>query len=55
MVSISHERPVESERRLRAVLRAADVVHLDGAWCFRRIEGDVPDEAVAAVRDALAI
>src|SRR5258708_40252675 len=51
MVSISHERPVESERRLRAVLRAARLVHLPGAWCFQRIGGDPPVEALATVRD----
>lgn len=52
MVSISSERRVESERRLRAVFRSAEVVHLDGAWCFRRIHAGLPVDAVATVRDA---
>jgi hypothetical protein len=51
MVSISHERRGESERRLRAVLRAARLVHLPGAWCFQRIVGEPPVEALATVRD----
>ena len=52
MVSISHERRVESERRLRAVLRSAEHVHLDGAWCFRRLAGATPPaEALATVKD----
>lgn len=52
MVSISHELPVESEARLRAVLRATDIEHLPGAWCFRRFTGAPPGGAVATVRDA---
>jgi hypothetical protein len=52
MVSISRERPVESERRLRAVLRTTHLAHLPGAWCFRRITGEPPEGAVATVRDA---
>lgn len=51
MVSISHERPVESERRLVGVLRAAKVVHLEGAWCFRRFGREAPAAARATVRD----
>jgi|GEM_PF-308115 len=51
MVSISHERQVESERRLRAVLRAAQLVHLPGAWCFQRLDGDSPVAALSTVRD----
>lgn len=51
MVSISHERPVESEARLRAVLRAAQVVHLPGAWCFERFDGDPSPQALATVKD----
>ncbi|MFC5005476.1 DUF6196 family protein [Dactylosporangium cerinum] len=51
MVSISRERPVESERRLRAVLRAAQLVHLPGAWCFQRIGGDPPVRALATAKD----
>jgi hypothetical protein len=51
MVSISHERRVESERRLRTVLRAARLVHLPGAWCFQRISGETPLEALATVKD----
>lgn len=51
MVSISEERPVESERRLRAVLRATHLEHLPGAWCFQRIAGDPPGEAIATIRD----
>jgi hypothetical protein len=51
MVSISHERPVATERRLLEVLRAADVVHLDGNWSFVRFGNHVPAAAVAAVRD----
>jgi Family of unknown function (DUF6196) len=51
MVSISQERPVESERRLRAVLRAAELQHLEGTWCFKRITGDAPAGAIATVRD----
>ncbi|MDE3720129.1 DUF6196 family protein [Nocardiopsis sp. N85] len=52
MVSISHESPVESEARLRAVLRATDIEHLPGVWCFRRFTGAPPEKAVATVRDA---
>ncbi|GII80129.1 hypothetical protein Sru01_51110 [Sphaerisporangium rufum] len=51
MVSISHERQVESERRLRAVLRAAELAHLPGAWCFQRFDGDPPFAALATVTD----
>jgi Family of unknown function (DUF6196) len=51
MVSISREHPVESERRLRAVLRAAEIEHLRGTWCFERVTDDAPDEAIATVRD----
>ena len=51
-ISISHERSAESERRLRVVIRAAELVHLDGAWCFQRITGYAPAGAVATVRDA---
>jgi hypothetical protein len=51
VVSISHERPVESERRLLTVLRAAEVVHLDGIWTFQRYVDQAPPEAVATVRD----
>src|SRR5687768_10640668 len=51
MVSISQERPVESERRLRAVLRTAQLAHLPGAWCFQCIAGDPPVGAIATVRD----
>lgn len=52
MVSISHELPVESEARLRAVLRATDIEHLPGVWCFRRFTGAPPEGAVATARDA---
>lgn len=51
MVSISHEREVQSERRLLAVLRAAEVVHLGGSWGFQRDIDRAPPEAVATVRD----
>jgi Family of unknown function (DUF6196) len=51
MVSISQERPVESEARLREVLRAAQLVHLPGAWCFERLEGDPSPGALATVKD----
>jgi hypothetical protein len=51
VVSISHECPVESERRLLAVLRAAEVVHLEGSWSFRRDLDGAPPEAIATVRD----
>jgi hypothetical protein len=51
MVSISHERPVESEVRLRAVLRAAQLMHLPGAWCFERFVGEPSPEALATVKD----
>src|SRR5688572_5603300 len=57
MVSISTERPVESERRLRAVLRTTRLAHLPGAWGFRRVAGAAPAsgappaEAIATVRD----
>ncbi len=51
MVSISRERPVESEWRLRAVLRSTQLVHLPEAWCFQRIAGNPPADAVATVRD----
>jgi hypothetical protein len=52
MVAISREHPVETERRLRRVIRAADVTHLEGAWAFRRFAGEVPADALATVRDA---
>src|SRR6266536_4757375 len=52
MVTVSHERAVESERRLQAVLCAAEVEHLVGTWCFRRFSGDIPAGALATVRDA---
>jgi hypothetical protein len=48
---MSHERAVESERRLLGVLRAAEVVHLEGTWGFRRDVDRAPPEAVATVRD----
>jgi hypothetical protein len=51
VVSISEERQVETERRLRAVLRAAQVEHLEGTWCFERVIGDAPRDALATVRD----
>lgn len=51
MVSISQERPVESQRRLRAVLRTTQLVHLPEAWCFQRIVGDPPEGAIATIRD----
>ena len=51
MVSISDERPVQSERRLRRVLRAAEVVHLDGVWSFRRFADEAPAGALATVKD----
>ena len=52
MVSISRELPVESEARLRQVLRDTDIEHLPGDWCFRRLTGAPPPEALATVRDA---
>lgn len=51
VVSISDERAVQSERRLRRVLQAAEVVHLDGIWSFRRFAGAAPAGAVATVKD----
>ncbi|GAA0956438.1 hypothetical protein GCM10009558_074520 [Virgisporangium aurantiacum] len=51
MVSISAERPVESERRLRAVLGTTRLAPLPGAWCFRRIAGAPSADAIATVRD----
>jgi hypothetical protein len=51
MVSISSERWVATERRLKAVLRAAHLAHLDGAWCFQRTGGTPPEDAIATVRD----
>jgi Family of unknown function (DUF6196) len=51
VVAISRERAVQSERRLRRVLRAAEVVHLDGVWSFRRFAGEVPTGALATVKD----
>jgi hypothetical protein len=51
MVSVSRELPVETERRLRNVMRAAHVVHLDGRWCFRRFRGSAPPGALATVND----
>jgi hypothetical protein len=51
VVSISDERAVESERRLLAVLRAAEVVHLEGSWGFQRDIDQAPPQAVATVRD----
>jgi hypothetical protein len=51
MVSISRERAVQSERRLRRVLPVAEVVHLDGIWSFRRFEGEAPAGALATVKD----
>jgi hypothetical protein len=35
-----------------AVLRAAQVVHRPGAWCFQRFAGSPPAQALATVRDA---
>jgi hypothetical protein len=52
MVSISHERSVESERRLRRVLRAATVDHLDGEWTYRRFDGATPRGALATISDS---
>jgi hypothetical protein len=52
MVSISHELEVESEARLRSVLRDTAIDHLPGVWCFRRFGGATPEGAVATVRDA---
>ncbi|GAB2491680.1 DUF6196 family protein [Nocardiopsis aegyptia] len=52
MVSISQELPIESEARLRQVLRDTDIEHLPGDWCFRRFTGAPPPEALATVRDA---
>ncbi|RKS10079.1 hypothetical protein DFP74_5831 [Nocardiopsis sp. Huas11] len=52
MVSISRELPTESEARLRRVLRATDIEHLPGHWCFRRLTGAPPPDALATVRDA---
>lgn len=51
MVSISTERAVETERRLRKVLAATEVVHLERTWGFRRFDGAAPPEALATVRD----
>ena|SRR5918996_3718127 len=51
MVSISEERAVVTERRLRAVLRKTRVRHLPELWSFIRYEGSVPDDAIALVRD----
>jgi hypothetical protein len=52
VVAISREHPVETERRLRRVIRVADVTHLAGAWCFRRFAGELPADALATIRDA---
>jgi hypothetical protein len=50
--SVSHELAVESERRLQAVHARARIVHLEGGWHFRRVEGGgLPEEALALVRD----
>jgi hypothetical protein len=51
MVSISQERRVETERRLRDVVRLAEVVHLEARWRFVRLDGDAPPDALATVRD----
>ena len=51
MVSISHEDDEESERRLRDVIRAAEILHLPGAWSFCRVSGSAPSDALATVRD----
>jgi len=51
VVAISREHPVETERRLRRVIRVADVTHMEGAWCFRRFAGELPLDALATVRD----
>jgi hypothetical protein len=52
MVSISHERSVQSERRLLDVIRSADIQHLEGAWSFRGAEADTPADALATIRDS---
>ena len=50
MVSISHELPVVTERRLLDVIRAANVEHLPGTWSFVGFHGPIPDQALAAVK-----
>src|SRR5919106_2547563 len=52
MGSISHERSVQSERRLLGVTRSADIQHLDGAWSPRRVGADTPPDALATIRDS---
>jgi hypothetical protein len=51
MVFISEELPVETERRLRDLIRVAQVVHLDGPWRFRRFCETAPPGAIATVKD----
>lgn len=55
MVSVSIETPEETDRRLRRVIAAAQLVELDGAWSFQESDIDDPPalstEMVAVVRD----
>src|SRR5689334_21936688 len=55
MVSISQERPAETEQRLRRVIAAAELVCLDGAWAFHEAPLDrqpaLGGQVFAAVRD----
>ncbi|TFV47194.1 DUF6196 family protein [Blastococcus sp. TF02A_35] len=55
MVSVSQETPEETERRLKTVLSASDVVVLEGAWSFQEAPLDEPPtlsaNLLAVVRD----
>lgn len=55
MVSISRETEAETDRRLRQVIAAAQLVVYDGVWCFRESPLSHPpalsSEVLAVVRD----
>lgn len=55
MVSVSHETPEETERRLQGVLGLAEMVVLTGTWSFVESPRDRPpvldDDVLAVVRD----
>jgi hypothetical protein len=55
MVSVSQETIEETERRLKGVISAADLVVLDGVWAFRESPLEQPptlnSDVLAVVRD----
>jgi hypothetical protein len=55
MVSVSVETAAQTERRLRRVLAAAEVVVHDGVWCFQEFPAARPPaltgDTLAVVRD----